>query len=365
MEKKIDYKIRANQLLNYVTDINAGRLITNPFFQRNLVWREIHKKEFIETILLGYPFPQIFLSKGKIDLDKKISIASIVDGQQRTNAIKEFLDDKFSVGGKLFSQLTDTERESFYKYEIAFIELDLEHDSPQVQEIFQRINRTSNSLTGIEKKASEYNSSEYMLVCQLLTDHLNYVNNNNNDDDDDDEIINIRTNPYITEDFISWSKNIKISNYKKIITSNLIFTQNEIAKKVNLMYTINLVTTFLCGIYNRNEKAWEFADTYKDFFPEKDNVIMVFEKTSSLYNKLKLTKKSIWNRKANFFSLFLVLARIIDSKNEFNLQKLKNILDNFQPNEAYKLAAKEGVNNLKERTLRERSIISLIETAIS
>lgn len=363
MLKKIDYKIRANQLLNYVNDINAGRLVTNPFFQRNLVWREIHKKEFIETILLGYPFPQIFLSKGKIDLEKKISVASIVDGQQRTNAITEFLEDKFNVNGKFFSELTDAERESFYKYEIAFIELDLENDSPQVQEIFQRINRTSNSLTGIEKKASEYNSSEYMLVCQLLTDHLNYVENE--DEDEDEEIVNIRSNPYITDDFKSWSKTIKISNYKKIITNDSIFTPNEMAKKVNLMYTINLVTTFLCGIYNRNERAWEFADIYKDKFKEKDDVVKVFEKTSIIFNQLKLTKKSIWHKKANFFSLFLVLANLIKIGETFNIEKLKNILNNFEPSEEYKLAAKEGVNNLKERTLREKTIKSLVTNAIN
>lgn len=363
MLRNIDYKIRANQLLNYVNDINAGRLVTNPFFQRNLVWREIHKKEFIETILLGYPFPQIFLSKGKIDLEKKISVASIVDGQQRTNAIIEFLEDKFSVNGKYFSELSDTERESFYKYEIAFIELDLENNSPQVQEIFQRINRTSNSLTGIEKKASEYNSSEYMLVCQLLTDHLNYVENE--DGDEDEEIANIRSNPYITDDFKSWCKTIKISNYKKIITSDLIFTPNEMAKKVNLMYTINLVTTFLCGIYNRNEKAWEFADTYKDIFEEKDDVINVFEKSSIIFNKLKLTKRSFWHKKANFFSLFLVLANFIKNGKTFDNEKLKDILNNFEPTDEYKLAAKEGVNNLKERTLREKIIKSLVIDAIN
>ena len=69
---ELDYKIRSVQLLNYISDINNGRLITDPFFQRNLVWREIHKKDFIQTILLGYPFPQIFITKGKIDPKGKI-----------------------------------------------------------------------------------------------------------------------------------------------------------------------------------------------------------------------------------------------------------------------------------------------------
>ncbi|MEX5904886.1 hypothetical protein [Providencia hangzhouensis] len=62
--------------------------------------------------MLGYPFPHVFLSKGKIDLDKKISIASIVDGQQRTNAIMEFISGKLSVNNRKFSELTDEENKT-------------------------------------------------------------------------------------------------------------------------------------------------------------------------------------------------------------------------------------------------------------
>ncbi|MEX5928018.1 DUF262 domain-containing protein [Providencia hangzhouensis] len=49
-----------------MNDIESGRLVTNPFFQRNLVWRDFHKQEFIKTILLGYPFPHVFCLKVKL-----------------------------------------------------------------------------------------------------------------------------------------------------------------------------------------------------------------------------------------------------------------------------------------------------------
>ncbi|MEW9150762.1 DUF262 domain-containing protein [Acinetobacter indicus] len=62
----------------------------------------MHKKDFIETILTGYPFPQVFISKGKIDLVNRISTSCIVDGQQRCNAIQEFIEDKFTVDWKGF-----------------------------------------------------------------------------------------------------------------------------------------------------------------------------------------------------------------------------------------------------------------------
>lgn len=56
----IEYRVRSISLLNLVNDIRQGRLIPDAYFQRNLVWREVHKRDFIETILKGYPFPQIF-----------------------------------------------------------------------------------------------------------------------------------------------------------------------------------------------------------------------------------------------------------------------------------------------------------------
>ncbi len=162
----IDYRVRSVSLLNLVNDVKKGRLIPDAYFQRNLVWRDIHNKDFIKTILLGYPFPQIFISKGKIDVASMSTVSCIVDGQQRTNAIIKYIDNEFDVDGKYFQDLTETEKSDFLKYEIAVIELDLENDDPKVQEIFQRINRTSNSLTIIEKMASEYSTSEFMLVAK-------------------------------------------------------------------------------------------------------------------------------------------------------------------------------------------------------
>ncbi|WP_341708926.1 DUF262 domain-containing protein, partial [Halopseudomonas sp.] len=83
----IDYRVRSVSLLNLFNEIRNGRLIPDAYFQRNLVWREVHKIDFIKTILLGLPFPQIFISKGKVDVETMSTVSCIVDGQQRTNAM--------------------------------------------------------------------------------------------------------------------------------------------------------------------------------------------------------------------------------------------------------------------------------------
>ena len=361
----LNYKVRSIQLLNYINDIKNGRLLKDPFYQRNLVWRDTHKSDFIETILMGYPFPQIFLSKGKIDLEKQISIASVIDGQQRTNAIEDFVDNKFYVDGRLFSDLTDQEKELFYKYEIAVIELDLEHDDPKVQEIFQRINRTANALTGIEKKSSEFSASEYMMVAEYISkqsivslddDDLSVIN-------DDDDLVKkgnyIRENPYLDANMKKWFKSINITEFSKLITSDNLFTKNEIAKKVNLMYTLNLMTTYLCNdMYTRNDKVWEYAEMNSDVFRDKDDLVNVFNEAAKIFLSFKFKKSSFWLKKANFFSLFLVLCKNL--KNIKDPEILKAKLENFKPSDLYILSAKEGVNNLKERRIRDAEITKLL-----
>ena len=96
----IKYQVRSKDLIDMVNDVRTGRLILSPYFQRNLVWRDIHKRDFIETILKGYPFPQIFIARGEINVDLMTSQSCVVDGQQRMNAIMEFIQDEYLVNGK-------------------------------------------------------------------------------------------------------------------------------------------------------------------------------------------------------------------------------------------------------------------------
>ena len=121
----IRYNVRSRYLVDIVNDIKSGLIIMSPYFQRKLVWRLAHKIDFIKTILLGYPFPEIFISRGKIDVDSMTSTSSLVDGQQRMNSIVEYIEGDFEVDGRKYNDLTATEKESFLKYEIAIIDLDL------------------------------------------------------------------------------------------------------------------------------------------------------------------------------------------------------------------------------------------------
>lgn len=351
----IDYRVRSVSLLNLVNDIRKGILIPDAYFQRNLVWREIHNKDFIKTILLGYPFPQIFISKGKVDVENMSTVSCIVDGQQRTNAINRFIENTFDVDGIYYKDLSSEEQSDFLKYEIAVIELDLENDDPKVQEIFQRINRTSNSLTTIEKMASEFSTSEYMLVAKLLGNQIDLEKENNNED--------FKEDPNIPKEFFVWARKQKVTKFNQLITGKNVFTSRDIAKKAHLMHILNIMSTSLTGFFNRNERTNDFLIDFALEFQGKNEIIMKLDSTADYILKLKLKPKSYWYNKSNIFSLTVALANKLEELDNISIENLKENLEVFEQNipGEYKLAATEAVNNKRERELRDRYINEIID----
>lgn len=353
----IEYRVRSVSLLNLVNDIRAGRLIPDAYFQRNLVWREVHKRDFIETILKGYPFPQIFISKGKVDVETMSTVSCIVDGQQRCNAIVGFIEGEFEVDGKIYAALSELQKSNFLKYEVAVIELELENNDPKVQEIFQRINRTSTSLTFIEKLASQYSTSEFMLVAKLLTDQI-LLDRSGEDD--------FREDPNIPEDFYLWASKQRIKSFQKLINERGIFSAQELARKTNLMHTLNVMAALLSGYSNRNEKSTELLDDYALSFPDRDEIVFRLERAAEFILKLGYRAKSYWMNKANIFSLIVTVANLQSNGDGIDPMGVKTALDDFEKElpADYKLAAAEAVNGTRARQLRGQYLTKIIQESI-
>lgn len=349
----IEYRVRSVSLLNLVNDIRTGRLIPDAYFQRNLVWREVHKRDFIDTILKGYPFPQIFISKGKVNVESMSTISCIVDGQQRCNAIAGFIDGEFDVGGKTYATLTETQKSDFLKYEVAVIELELENNDPKVQDIFQRINRTSTSLTSIEKLASEYSTCEFMLVGKLLTDQI-LLDRAGEDD--------FREDPNIPQEFYDWASKQRVKSYQKLINEKGVFSAQEVARKTNLMHTLNVMASLLAGYSNRNEKATELLDDYALSFPKRDEIVRDLDRAGEFIIKLGYRGKSYWMNKANIFSLLVTVATLQGQGHGIEPSRVRLALDAFEkalPPE-YRLAAAEAVNGTRARQLRGQALTNLM-----
>jgi len=356
----ITYKVRSRDLVDIANDINSGSIILSPFFQRKLVWRLAHKVDFIKTILLGYPFPEIFISRGTLDVETMKSTSCVVDGQQRMSAIKDFIGGRFDVDGKRYSDLSPAQKGDFLKYEIAIIDLDLPQDDPQIIEIFKRLNRTFYALSNIEKLATEYGSSEFMLVAKLLCGELR-------DDEEDTAKHNVdpalpKSDPNITEEFVEWGNRQRIKDYLNVILGGPTFSKYEVARQVHLMFTLNLMSTLLVGIYARNEQVVPHLDTYADNFDKRDEVVQRIDRSAAFFNRLRLPTHSPWFSKSNAFSLLVAIDSEYEGIAHTSARKLKEKLMSFMdavPDD-YALAAREAVNNKRQRGLRDNYVRKIL-----
>lgn len=71
----------------------ARGLIEMPDFQRKFVWKPIQQSLFIESILLNFPLPPLYINK---NLKGKYVV---VDGRQRITTLRRFLKNEFRLEG--------------------------------------------------------------------------------------------------------------------------------------------------------------------------------------------------------------------------------------------------------------------------
>ena len=70
MQTHIKSSVTNPSIADIYPNIESAKLVIRPDFQRKFVWTHDHQEEFIDTILKGYPFPEIYFCKGEVDLKK-------------------------------------------------------------------------------------------------------------------------------------------------------------------------------------------------------------------------------------------------------------------------------------------------------
>lgn len=348
------YHVRARDLVSLVGDLNEGRLIMSPYFQRNLVWRDIHKRDFIDTILKGLPFPQIFIAQGDIDVETLNTRAVIVDGQQRVNSIREFINGSLEVNGVKFASMEKGAKEEFLRYQIPVIDLDIKAADPQIVDIFKRLNRTFYSLSSIERMSTEYSTVDLMLIAKYSSGSFKRMNF----ETDEDYANSAELHPLMPEDFFPWAESFEVDNFQEWLLKSEIFTEFEIARQVHLMFTLNILSTAYFGFFARNEKTREFLEEAREIFPFRDELMLGIELAATIIKSLELPKDSIWTTKSNSFSLFIVCfwhsQAITRMGSDVVREKLLDFGKSLTPE--YALAAREAVNNRKQRVFRHEAI---------
>lgn len=152
-----------------VQGLGNKELFVDNSFQRRLVWTEKQKVRLIETVLMGYPMPEVYLWQQPADPDTGQQKRSIVDGQQRLTAMQQFVANEWPLSAKYLdepgSPYTDLKwkdmpaelRQTFWDYVVNARIIPSDINDEQIKAIFQRLNETDRSLNPQELRNAKFN----------------------------------------------------------------------------------------------------------------------------------------------------------------------------------------------------------------
>jgi uncharacterized protein DUF262 len=266
--------VNGRRVGDLVNDIEEGRLILRPYFQRRLVWTNTVKDRFLETVRLGLPFPEIFMATGELDTKTMKRKNLLVDGQQRISTLKEYVRNSPDLVLKLvkpYLGLPETEKTKFLDYVVAV--RDLGTVTPeQIKEIFSRINSTDFALKAMERRNALY-SGDFKQFCDDL------------------------------------SRNNFFQKHR-------VFSLSDVKRMRDLDFCVILITTMLSTYYNRDEKNEEYLLRYNDSFPLKDEVVGRLNATFNFIERCNFGEKSrVW-KKTDLFTF------LVELDSALNVQKL-------------------------------------------
>ncbi len=298
--------------------ITIERLELAPEFQRKFVWTHEHQEEFLDTILQGYPFPEIYVCQGKTDTKKLRTTQKVIDGQQRLTTIRNYIEDSFDRKLKIvpsFKELDEEQKEDFLSYQIVVRDIGKVEDR-LVREIFRRINLTKFKLENIEIHNAIYDGK-----------------------------------------FIQAAKKLSL---KIDLAKFQVFHENEISRMADVHFFLQVMSTIENGgYYNRESELEKFVAEFNDEYPNRRKTTSMIVKAISIIDGLKLELESIWFRKSNFFTLVIELCKSdkIPKKLAKNLIKFEEkVLDNRHNKDVdfgiYYSYMYAGTNSRKARVTR-------------
>lgn len=289
-----------------------GLLTVDNSFQRNYVWLEKHQIKLIETILLGFPIPEIYLWQKETDADSGTMKYSVIDGQQRLGAILDFISDEFSLNssvideenlkldfvGKTFSQLSPEHKSAIWKFKLS---IRLVSDAVQrrdVVKMFLRLNSTNMTLNPQELRNAEFEGL-----------FLNAANE-------------IAENDFWTKHGIFSLKDLRRMNDIQFISSILMFLRLGIGEDTT------------------QENFNKVYDLYNEEYNEKDEdqklVYHIISECEKVINNDKEIERFL-RKKTHLYTLFLIIYYFIKKQNGVNPKQIdgyKNFVTAYNDLEA-------------------------------
>lgn len=271
-------------IIEIYNKIKKEELQTRPFYQRRLVWTLKDKEFFIDTILRGYPFPEVYFCQGELDTESLLSKEYVVDGQQRLTTIVDYIEGKLKLKTtKIYEALSKDEKQDFLNYKIVIRNLGSISES-EIKEIFNRLNKTDYSLNSTELLYAQYQGEYITTAKDLAVNHSDF--------------------------------------FEKI------FGEKSISRMTDLNFILQIMTTLEHGIYFSGDKEIEYyVDLYNDIYENSSDMTHSISVAFDIFNALNLKKDSLFLKKAASFSL---LVEICKANKQINLEVLSTKLNEFE-----------------------------------
>ncbi|NJM05466.1 DUF262 domain-containing protein [Candidatus Gracilibacteria bacterium] len=240
-----------------------------PPFQRNPVWTTPQKRYLIDSILNGFPVPELYMQEFIDDQGNERHV--IVDGQQRIRACLEFIEGRFALdeesptwANMRFEDLSANDKKTIFSYTF-IVRVLPDIPDEEIRGIFQRINKNVVALNAQELRQATY----WGPFIKTMQEIANYA---------------------------YWS-------------SSGIFTPVNIRRMMDVEFISELAIAILHGHQNKKETIDRYYLEYEEEFDSKEELITIFQKTlleiEQIYPDIKNTR---WKKKTDFYSLFTYFA---------------------------------------------------------
>ncbi len=305
--------------------VREQTLVPQPDFQRRSVWTNPDKIAFIETILEGYPFPEIYIASNSVDVVSGDATEMLVDGQQRVGTIEAYFKGEKPFKTKALKKIPrwedlDRERkEKFLNYEVAVRNLGL-LEEPLIREIFKRMNRTSYNLNDMER----YNAV-YLGKMKRFSERVAGL-------------------PFFAR--------------------HKMFSPNDIRRMKDISYVASLTATIMSTYFNRDEEIEDYLSNYNEDFSAELDIAARFSAAFDYIESLKFEENSRAWRKIDFYTLFVEVDRQLsrklnkpkDEEASLALKKLFSDVDHFRelrdPGEMVDRYVQASLRNTSDRGQR-------------
>ena len=319
-----------------LTAVQNGNLRIHPAFQRRLVWKNKDKCSFLQTVLDGYPFPEIFVATGEVDLETGEGTELLVDGQQRVSTLYQYFHESehLQLGNQLpaYNDLATERKTQFLQYDVVVRDLGSISDD-DVRGVFQRINSTSYSLNAMEIQNSRFDG-----------------------------------------EFKQTAEEIAANEF---FSSHRFFNVSQIRRMDDTRFVLAYMTTVLSTYFNLDNEMEAFLEKYNEEFSQSHEIKTTSEKVFDFIESCGFPSSSrVWSQ-ANLFTLLVETYRAIaieglelnpidlGPKLETFYQQVSSVDPNVEKNRelvAYQQATIQNTNGRANRLRRGGMIAGLLRT---